>query len=160
LSSLDERPFPAAALIGAGMLMMTTVVGVGIIQLNKHFHPQPIVNLETQGATLVHSRDLRFVDEQDGVSVYGGHVRVFDVATGKELTQLSESDGFVRAVLNALTYERTKSDVNAAPVFTLTQWSNGAIIITDKASGAHVNVEQYGHGNKIVFARFFKDTQS
>ena len=100
------------------------------------------------------SRTLRFVDQQDGVAIYGGHVRVFDAATNTELPQLRERDGFVRAVLNSLTYERTKTSVQAPPEFELTRWSDNKITIADKATGARINLGDFGPGNKSVFLRF------
>lgn len=154
MSSLDERPFPKAALIGAGLLIFTTVAGVGAIQLQKHFAHIPLSENAT-GATQVQSRELRFVDQKDGVSIYGGHVLVFDARTGAELPQLRERDGFVRAVLNSLAFERTKSGVEAAPVFTLVRWSDNRITITDKATGARISLGDFGPGNKSVFLRFF-----
>ena len=121
MSSLDDRPFPTAALLGAGLLVLTTVAGVGTIQVQKHFAHIPLT-ATADTATPLQSRALRFVDQQDGVSVYGGHVQVFDAVTGTQLPQLRERDGFVRAVLNSLAYQRTKLQVNAPPVFTLSRW--------------------------------------
>jgi putative photosynthetic complex assembly protein len=154
LSSLDERPFPKAALIGAGLLIVTTVLGVGSIQLQKHFANIPLSGTADNAAP-VESRELRFVDQKDGVSVYGGHVLVYDARTGAQLPQLRERDGFVRAVLNSLAFERTKSGIEAAPVFTLVRWSDNRITITDKATGARISLGDFGPGNKSVFLRFF-----
>jgi putative photosynthetic complex assembly protein len=154
LSSLDDRPFPAGALVGAGLLVLTTIAGVGTIQLRKHFSHVPLIASEIQVANPVQIRALRFEDQKDGVAVYGGHVRVFDAETGAELPQLRERDGFVRAVLNSLTYERTKNGVQAAPVFELTRWSDNKITIADKATGARINLGDFGPGNKSVFQRF------
>ena len=102
MSSLDDKPFPKGALLGAGLLVLTTVAGVGTIQLQKHFTHDGRGGPAMAAAPL-QVRALRFVDQQDGVSIYGGHVRVFDAASGAELPQLRERDGFVRAVLNSLT---------------------------------------------------------
>ena len=154
LSALDDRPFPAGALIGAGFLILTTVAGIGTIQLRKHFSHIPLNASDIQVAQPVQTRSLRFEDQKDGVAVYGGHVRVFDAATGAELPQLRERDGFVRAVLNSLTYERTKNSIDASPVFVLTRWSDQKITIADKATGALINLGDFGPGNKSVFLRF------
>ena len=150
---MDKRPFPPVAIFAAGLLMVTTVLAVGIFQHNKHLlqaRPLPIAN----GAAAVESRELRFVDLKDGVSVYGGHVRVFDVATGAELPQLRERDGFIRAVLNSLAFERTKRDLDAPPIFVLTRWSDNRLTLTDKATGARISLGDFGPGNKSVFFRF------
>jgi len=157
LSSLDDRPFPIAALIGAGLLVFTTVAGVATIQLQKHFAHIPL-RAGVSTATPLQARTLRFIDQQDGVSIYGGHVRVFDAATGAELPQLRDRDGFVRAVLNSLTYERTKTGVQAPPVFELARWPDNRITIADRATGAEINLGDFGPGNKSVFLRFFAPT--
>ena len=159
MSSLDERPFPAAALYGAMALVLTTTIGVGVIQSEKRITDSASAVAIT-GATAVETRALRFVDQRDGVSVYGGHVRVFDADTGAELPQLRERDGFVRAVLNSLAYERIKRDVNAPPVFDLVRWSDKKITIADRATGARINIGDFGPGNKAVWLRFFRQEKS
>jgi putative photosynthetic complex assembly protein len=159
LSSLDERPFPAGALYGAMALVLTTTIGVGVIQAQKRVTDNASAVAMTD-ATAVETRTLRFADQHDGVSVYGGHVRVFDADTGAELPQLRDRDGFVRAVLNSLAYERTKRDVNAPPVFDLVRWSDKQITISDKATGARINIGDFGPGNKAVWLRFFRQADA
>ncbi len=154
MSALDDRPFPAGALIGAGLLVLSTVAGVGTIQLRKHFSHVPLIASDIQLAQPQQTRTLRFEDQKDGVAIYGGHVRVFDAATNEELPQLRERDGFVRAVLNSLAYQRTKTSVTAPPLFELTRWSDNKITITDKATGARINLGDFGAGNKSAFLRF------
>ena len=159
MSSLDDRPFPKPALIGAGLLILSTITGVGIIQAQKHFaHASNATIIEATAPQ--QSRTLRFVDQGDGVSVYGGHVRVFDAMTGSELQPLQEREGFVRAVLNSLMYQRTKLGISAAPVFELSRWPDGKITIKDQATGAAINVGDFGPGNKAAFLRFFAHTET
>ncbi len=85
---------------------------------------------------------------------------MFDAATGIELPQLRDRDGFVRAVLNSLTYERTKLEVHAPPVFKLVRWSDNRITMSDSATGAHISLGDFGPGNKAVFLRFFDRTEA
>jgi putative photosynthetic complex assembly protein len=159
LSSLDDKPFPRGALIGAGLMILSTVAGVGTIQLQK-FHAGTLRAAPTINAAAVETRDLRFIDLQDGVSVFGGHVQVFDAVTGAELPQLRERDGFVRAVLNSLAYERTKRGLSAPTVFQLTRWSDDRITISDPVTNARINLADFGHGNKTVFLRFFPSSEA
>ncbi len=149
MSSLDERPFPTAALVGAGMLVLTTVAGVGAIQLNKHFyHITDVVELDS-GSPIV-KRELRFDDLGDGVNAYAG----------VEIPPLRSSDGFVRAVLNSLNFERTKRDLGGAPVFELVRWSDNRITLQDRTTGKFVDVGEFGPGNKAVFLRFLPGAKS
>jgi putative photosynthetic complex assembly protein len=150
LSSLDERPFPKAAIVGASLLIFATVAGVAAGQLHKHF----VLAAPAITAKALQSRDLRFVDAGDGVNAFGGHVRVYDVATGAELPPLVHSDGFIRAVLNSLAFERTKRGVSAAPIFQLALWSGNKLTLGDKTTGAEVNLGAFGSGNRAVFLRF------
>ncbi len=152
MSSLDDRPFPKAALIGAGLMIAVTVAGVGAIQLNKHF-ARPV---EIADGQALETRQLRFVDQGDGVNAYGGHVRVYDAVTGVELPPLRENDGFIRAVLNSLAFERTKGGISAAPVFHLVYWAGNRMTMEDPATGRHVVIGAFGPGNRSVFMRFFE----
>jgi len=154
---MDDRPFPQGALIGAGLLILTTVVGVGTIQLQKHFSHIPLSSPMTISAVPVQVRDLRFIDQQDGVAVYGGHVLVFDAKTGAQLPQLRERDGFVRAILNSLAFERSRRGIQGAPVFELVRWSDNRLTMTDKATGARISLGDFGPGNKSVFLRFLPE---
>jgi putative photosynthetic complex assembly protein len=138
-------------LLGAGCLIVVSLVGVGLHQLHKPMH---VASAPTQ-ATALQTRQLRFVDLGDGVAVYGGHVRVFDAASGVELPPLADKEGFVRAVLNSLAFERHKRGVAGDAGFALNFWSDNRITLTDLASGASVSVGQFGAGNKAAFLRFF-----
>lgn len=136
---------------------MSTVLGLGTIQFQKHLAHIPLHGASSLSGSPIEVRTLRFIDLQDGVSIYGGHVRVFDAKTGTELPALREKDGFVRAVLNSLAYQRSKNDIAAAPVFELARWPDNRITLTDPASGARINLGDFGPGNKSVFLRFFAD---
>jgi putative photosynthetic complex assembly protein len=155
LSSLDDRPFPRAAIIGAGLMMAMTIIGVGIIQWNKH-----VASASVDQPAPVTSRSLRFVDAGDGVNAFGGHVRVFDARTGREYPQLRDNDGFVRAALNGLNYERTKRGISAEPVFLLEVRQGHRLALADPATGAHINLDSFGAGNEAVFLRFFDQRQA
>ncbi len=156
MRALDERQIPITALVAGGLVIITTVLGV---KLHVERDP-PAMRQEAMTASLVQSRPLRFVDEGDGVSVYGGHVRVFDANTGAELPQLRENDGFIRAVLNSLTFERTRRGVSGPPVFELASWSDYRVTLTDKLTGAHVSLGEFGEKNKAVFFRFLQPARA
>jgi len=157
LNSLDKSYFPKSALIGAGILIVGTIVGVAHHQLTKPAVP----SMEEGGVTVVKSRLLRFVDLGDGVSAYGGHVRVFDESTGAEMSSLRDREGFVRAVLNSLSFERRRSNViSAPPVYELVYWSNGKITLKDLATGVRIDVSLFSADNKAVFMRFFAPVES
>lgn len=155
MSSLDDRPFPTAALVGAGLLVLSTVAGVGALQLAKHFSPPAEEPSAVAADSVVKARVLRFVDAGDGASVYGGHVTVFDATTGTALPELRDNEGFIRAVLNSLAFERTKRGISADPVFKLASWSSNRMTLEDPATGARISLGAFGADNRSVFLRFF-----
>ena len=156
MSAAKDRPLPIIPLVAAFLVMFDTIVGIRIYQAQ---HPRPAVTpIDT--TQVVRSRDLRFVDSGDGVSVYGGHVDVYDATSGAAYRPLRENDGFIRAVLNSLSFERTKRSVSAAPIFRLTYWSDKKVTLQDLATGKHVSLGQFGAKNESVFMRFFAEPEA
>lgn len=158
MSTRVNRPFPRAALLAAGAVLAITVAGVGAARISNGFKPP----VEIANGTAVETRALRFVDQGDGVISYAGHVRVFDARTGTELPALKEDDGFVRAVLSGLAFERRKAGVTGEPVFNLVLWSSHRMTLEDPATAKHVVLGAFGADNKAVFLRFLehKDARS
>jgi putative photosynthetic complex assembly protein len=150
MQSQETSSITLIAVVASGLLMVTSVIGVNLHQNRKLAAPAQV-----EEVPVVQSRQLRFVDQGDGVSVYGGHVRVFDVATGKEYPELRADEGFVRTVLNSLAFERTKRGiVNQVPVFELTAWKDNKLTLTDPATGVHIGLGQFGIPNRAAFERF------
>lgn len=150
MRSQETGSITLIAVVASGLLMVTSVIGVNLHQNRKLAAPAQV-----EEVPVVQSRQLRFVDQGDGVSVYGGHVRVFDVATGKEYPELRADEGFVRTVLNSLAFERTKRGiVNQVPVFELTAWKDNKLTLTDPATGVHIGLGQFGIPNRAAFERF------
>jgi putative photosynthetic complex assembly protein len=156
LSSIDERPFPIIPVVAAGLVMLTTILGV---KLHVARHPLNAPAAAVEMAPL-QSRQLQFIDIGDGVSVYGGHVAVIDTATGAALPSLRDNEGFVRAVLNSLSFERTKRGVSGPPLFEIAAWPDQRITIKDLVSGATISVGQFGAGNKAAFLRFLPSAEA
>lgn len=137
-------------LLAALLAITVTVSGIHVYQARHRD------GVSTQHATALRSRDLRFVDAGDGMTAYGGHVAVYDAVTGVAFAPLRDSDGFIRAVLNSLNFERTKRAIDTAPpVFRLTYWSDRKMTLRDLATGKQVGLGQFGAANEGVFMRFF-----
>lgn len=151
MSSFAERPMPPAALISAALVILATLAGVGSVQWRKFHGTAP---LQAQEAAPLSLRELRFVDLQDGLNAYGGHVRVFDAASGGEYAPLRENDGFVRATLNALAFERHKHGMDGPLQLRLARWDGGRLTLSDPQSGAQIVLNDFGAGNRRVFERF------
>ena len=151
MSGLDERPFPRGALIGAFCLIGLTIIGVGVHQLIKF--RSPVVATASAGDVLA-SRNLRFIDQGGGATAFGGAVAVYDVTTGAYLSNLQSSDGFIRAVLNSLLFERTKRKLEGDTVFTLILGAGERLALVDPLTGRSVNLGAFGPDNRQVFVKF------
>ncbi len=151
MSALDEKPFPRGALIGAAALIFCTLAGVGYIQIGKA--NGSIVVAEPVRAAIVATRDLRVTDAGDGINAFGGGVVVYDAASGDEIAKLEPTDGFVRVVLNALAFERTRQEAGEA-IYRLTLRADRAMTLEDVGTGVSINLGAFGPENKSRFMRF------
>ncbi len=145
--------FPPAILLGAGLLLATTLGGVGFIQYQKLNGPPVAVDL-ARGATVVERKVLRFVDLGDGTGRFQGGVRVYDASTSQELKPLAANEGFIRAILNGLAFERLKMANTATPELELTAWSDNRLTLSDPVTGRTINLGDFGPDNKKTFIRF------
>jgi putative photosynthetic complex assembly protein len=151
MSALDDKPFPKGALIGAAALVISTVVGVGLVQIGKaNGTYTPIAAPKSE---IVASRDLRFIDANDGVTAFGGGVAVLDAVTGAEIARLEPTDGFVRVVLSSLAYERTRR-ASGEQIFRLVQRQDRSMSLEDLGTGTSINLGAFGPENRSRFLRF------
>jgi putative photosynthetic complex assembly protein len=154
MSALDDRPFPRGALIGAGLLAVVTIAGVGLHQAQKF---EGGFERQAEVAPVLQSRTLRFVDGGGGVNAFGGRVSVYDAVDGAKIADLVETDGFIRTVLNSLAFERTKSRITADTVFTIVLRADRHLTLEDPLTGQSVNLGAFGGANRTVFLRFLPD---
>ncbi len=150
MSSLDERPFPRGAIIGAGLLIGLSMVMVGAAQLYKFSSP-PVAKPAPTAEEIAERRDLRFVE------VNGVAVQAIDATTGAKVVDLVESDGFIRVILQGLAFDRNRMGKREEPVFTLTHWTDGRISIEDKTTGISINLGAFGEYNKSAFRKLLSD---
>jgi putative photosynthetic complex assembly protein len=144
-AAMPEAPsgnrIPRAALVGAGALVVGSLLVVGVARLTGYRPAQPDVS------AVVESRDLRFEDRADGaVLVYSSpHDRLVD-------TLPPGSNGFVRGVLRGLVRERRADKIGAGPPFRLTRWADGRLSLDDPSTGRHIDLEVFGTINARAFA--------
>lgn len=151
MSALDEKPFPRGALLGAAALIFATVAGVGYIQIGKA--NGTIVIAKPAQAEVIAQRDLKVTDAGDGLNAFGGGVVVYDATSGAEIAKLEATDGFVRVVLNALAFERTRKEAGEA-VYRLVLRADRAMSLEDIGTGVSINLGAFGPENKSRFMRF------
>lgn len=140
-NSAPGNRLPRAALLGAGSLVVGSLLLVGFARLTGYGPAQPAVS------AIVERRDLRFEDRSDGaVLIYSSpQDRLVD-------TLPPGTNGFVRGVLRGLVRERRADRIGAAPPFRLTRWADGRLSLDDPSTGRHVDLEVFGPTNAGAFA--------
>lgn len=134
----------AAALIGF-CLVMTSAVSLGFIEREA----VPTVERASANVAQVAERNLQFLDREDGT------VLIADVDSGQTIAVVDEntqSGGFIRGVMRGLARERRMHGIGAEPPFALRLWADGAISLTDSATGRNIELGAFGPDNRAVFA--------
>jgi putative photosynthetic complex assembly protein len=141
MPSTPGKQLPRAALLGAGSLVVGSLLLVGLARLTSYSPAQP------DASSIVERKDLRFEDRSDGaVLIYSSpHDELVD-------TLPPGTNGFVRGVLRGLVRERRADRIGAAPPFRLTRWADGRLSLDDPSTGRHVDLEVFGPANAGAFA--------
>lgn len=139
-------PLPKALLIGAALLIGTTLVSTAIGRLTG------VGTTMTPHAELVDSRSLHFSDRADG------GVDVVDTDSGVSVYVVPPgTNGFLRGVLRGMSRVRKLEGVGPEPSYVLTRWNDGRLSLADPSTGREVNLEPFGPDNYRVFARLLKN---
>lgn len=147
MSDSHDDKIPQSLLVGAGVLIASCLLLVAYHQISnigveREAHPA----FATVSPKLV--RQLQFDNGPDGA------LHVFDVVQKKDLGPLQEEEGFVRAVVSGLTFERQKRGLEDPTVYQLVLWTDDRLSLEDQATGIRINLGAFGQGNKDVFNRF------
>ncbi len=144
---VQDPVLPRGALLGAGALVLTTIVLVAGARLAGYRpdHPAP--------SAVVSRIDLRFADQPNGaIAIYSADgTRLLD-------TLAPGTNGFVRGVLRGLALVRDEEHIGDAPPFRLTRWADGRLSLDDPATGRHIDLEAFGSANSGAFARILTAT--
>ena len=136
-----NNKLPRALLVGAGGLVVSSLLIVGIARLTGYKPAQPPVS------AVVEQYDLRFVDRSDGA------VLIYSSKDDKLVDTLQPgTNGFVRGVLRGLVRERNADQIGRSPPFRLTRWADGRLSLDDPSTGRHVDLEVFGPTNAGAFA--------
>jgi putative photosynthetic complex assembly protein len=144
--SVDEK-LPRGAILGAGFLVVSSLLMVGIARLTGYTPAQP------PASTVVESYDIRFEDRPDGA------VLIYDSSDNQLTDTLAPgTNGFVRGVMRGLVRERRADRIGPTPPFRLTRWANGRLSLDDPATGRHIDLEVFGDTNAGAFADILRAT--
>ena len=138
----ESGPIPALALIGAGALVGFTMLAVTIgrterIGLSGNPTGQPVASVA-----------IRVLDRPDGT------IRIEDAATERLIETIAPGqDNFVRATLRSFGQARLRAGLTPAEPFRLTRYDDGALSLSDEATGRSMNMGAFGPTNALAFAK-------
>lgn len=136
-----QNAVPRGALIGAGILVLASLLMVATARLTGYGPAKPPVS------AAVTQLDLRFEDRSDGA------VLIYAQDTDRLVDTLAPgTNGFVRGVLRGLVRERRADHIGPTPPFRLTRWADGRLSLDDLSTGRHVDLEVFGPTNAGAFA--------
>jgi putative photosynthetic complex assembly protein len=139
---------PRGALIGAAILLLFVLMLTGAVRFG--FIPKAADPSITRAAAHVmpaQQRSLRFVDRADGAVV------VSDATSGETVTVIPfGKGGFLRATMRRMAKARIAAGIGAEPPFTLTRWENGALSLSDPATGRDAEIYGFGPDHTKSFA--------
>jgi len=137
MSAIDSKPFPKGALVAVGCLLGACLLLVSLHQLSERRSPSDphaaYASVEAEDWRL-----LRFVLTDDGGAV------AYDGETGEGLGPIGEADGFIRAVVSGLLFERRKRGLSEDPVYELVRWTDGRLSLEDVDTQIRVNLGAFG----------------
>jgi putative photosynthetic complex assembly protein len=136
-----DKQLPRGALLGAGFLVISALLMVGVARLTGYGPAKP------PASAVVETYDLRFEDRADGA------VLIYSDATNRLVDTLQPgTNGFVRGVLRGLARERRAESIGPTAPFRLTRWADGRLSLDDPSTSRHVDLEVFGPTNAGAFA--------
>lgn len=145
-----QRPFPLMPLLGAGALVLVSLLSVAWVQWFAEPVPDPARN-----SPVVASRSLQFEDAA------GGAVHVIDARSGMLIAELpSGEQGFVRATVRGLARARRARGLGAEVPFMLEQRASGQLLLIDPLTGQEIDLWAFGSLNARPFTEFLQPHSS
>ena len=133
--TVPKEALIAAAAMLAGILALTASVSWGLVpQSANPEHQRAAANVAPEV-----QRSLHFVDRPDGAVV------VTDAVSGATVKVIGYGEeGFTRATVRRLAKLRTRAGIGPDRPFVLTRWQNGALPLSDPATGESAELQGYG----------------
>lgn len=139
-----QRPFPLFPLIGAGSLVLISLVSAAWMQwfVKPNMPPPPQANI-------IAERQLAFEDTPEG------EVLVRDALSGELISTIEVGgSGFVRSTLRGLVRARRLHGPLDTSPFILQQHANGQLLLVDPVTDQAVDLWAFGESNARVFASY------
>lgn len=127
--------------VAAALLLVAAVAYYHQSTEGSEPHPAEWAELES-------SRELRFLDRDDGAVV------ILDHFSGQPVEVLAPgTNGFVRGVMRGMARERRMKSVGTEPPYRLSSWSDGRLTLDDPSTGRWVELVAFGPDNFQAFAQ-------
>jgi putative photosynthetic complex assembly protein len=140
--AIDAQPFPRPMLLGAGALIVVTLLGTAAAS---------IANI---GATRLDTSDVRSTRDVRFVEMAGGMVRATDATTGMTIADIaSAGNGFVGVVIKGFSRDRALAGTAPNTAYRLKTLSDGRTLIEDPTSGRIVMLGAFGSDNLKAFTQ-------
>lgn len=140
---------PRGTLILAGALVLFALTAASIVRI-AGIAPaaSPVLMRQAEKIAPIASRELRFTDRADGAVV------IVDTKQGSiaEVIEPGQQTGFIRGVMRGLARERMMHGIGNGPPFTLTEWRDGQLSLTDTTTGRSIELTAFGSANRAAFA--------
>ena len=128
-----------ARLVWPPLIAVAAVALIGVVAL------MPTRPLQ-DGATVVASKRLRFVEQRDG------SMDVLDAATGRLAGVVpTVKDGFVPGMLHGMSIIRRHDGVAQNLPYRITEMSDGRVLLIDPPTRSEIDLESFGRGNAASF---------
>ncbi len=143
---------PRGALISVAAVLLFTMAVTGATSYGLIPHSaDPSVSRAAQNVAPEQTRELRFADRADGAVVVsdansGATVKIIEYGQG----------GFLRATMRRMAKARVVAGIGAEPPFKLILWENGALTLSDPATGRESEIHGFGSDHSKVFAEMLE----
>lgn len=145
-----ERPFPLFPLLGAGGLVIISLLSVAWLQ----WFAEPAVPASASHGVIA-ERSLSFEDTPDGAVV------VTDAGTGATVARFEAGEqGFIRSTLRGLARARKVRGSGPGVPFRLEHLASGQLLLVDPVTDQTIDLWAFGRSNAQVFLRFLDDPSS
>jgi len=156
MSDFSNEKFPVGALYGAGGLIVIALIAVFSVRagLVEGRPTTPEIRAAAKVA-VVKERIYRFADREDGALV------ISDANTAEDVVVLEpgSNTGFIRGVMRGLMRERMLKEAERDAPLKVTQWADGALTLTDIATGRIIELGSFGPDNRRAFAAILAGEQ-
>jgi putative photosynthetic complex assembly protein len=123
------------------------LVGLGLLLVSVYWVRQNHTQTAEPESKPLWSKAFKFEDGSQGEIV------VIDPKTKEVVATFEGEQGFLRGTLRALVRERKKRWIGPDEAFELSDFGNGAMVLSDPTTGESIYLSSFGPSNAMVFKK-------